>query len=324
MMAEIRTRTVRANGLEFLIDEAGEGDNVALLLHGFPESRLCWRHQLPTLASLGWRAVAPDLRGYGGTSRPLGRQAYRIDHLVEDAAQLFDALGAKRRVLIGHDWGGIIAWAFAIRRARPLDGLAVLNAPHPLAYAKAVRQWRQRLRSWYVLFFQLPWLPERLFGANHARRLARALERSARRDGTFPAEVMAHYRDNAAAPGALTAMINYYRANIDLRGMARGPGVNVPTLLLWGERDTALGPELITPSSRYADDIAVQRFPKASHWLPEEAPEQVNAALAEWLRELARSRPPASPARRSSLRRRPGRRPKLQRGPSCRGSPCPL
>jgi pimeloyl-ACP methyl ester carboxylesterase len=286
-MADIRTRTITANGLEFLVDEAGEGDRVALLLHGFPESRRCWRHQLPCLAELGWHAVAPDMRGYGGSSRPRGRRAYRIDNLVEDAAALFDALGAKQRLLIGHDWGGMIAWAFAIRRARPLDGMAILNAPHPLAYRKGVRHWRQRLRSWYVLFFQLPWLPERKLGADHAAGLARALERSARSPDTFPPEVMEQYRDNACQPGALTAMINYYRANRDIGAMARGPGVSAPTLLLWGEQDTALGPELITPSSRYVDDIAIERFPAMSHWLPEEAPGEVNAALAEWLRELS-------------------------------------
>jgi epoxide hydrolase 4 len=285
-MGEIRTRKVEANGLTFTVDECGEGEQVALLLHGFPESRICWRHQLPALAALGWRAVAPDLRGYGATSRPAGRAAYRIEHLVDDAAALFDALGAKQRLLVGHDWGGMVAWAYAIRRRQPLDGLAILNAPHPLVYAKAVRGWRQRLRSWYILVFQLPWLPEKLFGANRARRLAHAIRRSARRPETFPREVMEIYRDNAAEPGALTAMMNYYRANFSARTMGRGPGVNVPVLLLWGEKDTALGKEMIAPTEAYVSDLAIQRFPDISHWLPEEAPDGVNAALAEWLREL--------------------------------------
>jgi pimeloyl-ACP methyl ester carboxylesterase len=285
-MTEIRARTIEANGLTFAIDEAGEGDRVALLLHGFPESRRCWRHQLPALAALGWRAVAPDMRGYGGSSRPEAREAYRMEHLVEDAAALFDALGARQRLLIGHDWGGMVAWAFAIRRARPLDGLVLLNAPYPSVYAKAVRHWRQRLRSWYILFFQLPWLPERLFGANRAKRLARAIARSAGRPETFPRGIMEHYRDNASQPGALTAMINYYRANFNVRALTRGPGVEAPTLLLWGEKDTALGPELVQPTVAYVPDLAIQRFPEVSHWLPEEAPAEVNAAIAEWLREL--------------------------------------
>jgi pimeloyl-ACP methyl ester carboxylesterase len=282
-MAEITTRTIEANGLRFLIDEAGTGDRVALLLHGFPESRRCWRHQLPALADLGWHAVAPDMRGYGGSSRPTGRAAYRVDNLVEDTAALFDALGARQRLLIGHDWGGMIAWAFAIRRARPLDGIVILNAPHPRVYRNAVRHWRQRLRSWYVLFFQLPWLPERRLGADRAAAVGRLLRRSSRRAETFPLEIIEHYRDNAAAPGALTAMINYYRANLDVGAMARGPGVDAPMLLLWGEQDTALGPELVTPTASHVDDIAIQRFRDVSHWLPEEAPDEVNAALAEWL-----------------------------------------
>lgn len=286
-MAEIRTRTIQANGLEFLVDEAGEGDKVALLLHGFPESRRCWRHQLPALARLGWHAVAPDLRGYGGSSRPKHRAAYRIEHLVGDAAALFDALGAKQRLLIGHDWGGMVAWAFAIRRARPLDGLVILNAPYPSAYARIARRpGKQLLRSWYVLFFQLPWLPERLFGSHRAKRLARAIARSAKKPETFPRGVMEHYRDNASRPGALTAMLNYYRANLSMRELARGRGVDAPTLLLWGEQDTALGPELVQPTMSYVDDLAIQRFPQVSHWLPEEAPAEVNAAIAEWLREL--------------------------------------
>jgi pimeloyl-ACP methyl ester carboxylesterase len=136
-----------------------------------------------------------------------------------------------------------------------------------------------------VLFFQLPWLPERLFGKDRAKPLARAIARSAKRE-TFPRGVMEEYRDNASQPGALTAMINYYRANFNVRELARGPGVEAPTLLLWGEQDTALGPELVQPTVLYVDDLAIQRFPEVSHWLPEEAPAEVNAALAEWLREL--------------------------------------
>src|SRR5690606_31465877 len=122
-MTLVRTHSIHANDLQFEVDEAGEGDDVALLLHGFPESRRCWRHQLPMFVQQGWRVVAPDMRGYGGSSRPKERGAYHVDHLVADAAALFDSLGARRPVLIGHDWGGIVAWAFAIRQARPLAGL---------------------------------------------------------------------------------------------------------------------------------------------------------------------------------------------------------
>jgi epoxide hydrolase 4 len=284
-LAEIRTRTIEANGLRFTIDEAGEGERVALLLHGFPQSRRCWRHLLPAIAARGWRAVAPDMRGYGGSSRPARRAAYRIEHLVADAAGLFDALGASQRLLIGHDWGGIVAWAFAIRQARPLDGLAIVNAPHPAVFARVIRSgWRQRLRSWYVLFFQLPWLPELAMTRGHAAAVGKALRNSACRADTFPADVLAHYRDNAVVPGAITAMLNYYRANLDVVAMAEGHGVEVPTLLIWGERDHALGTELVGGTADYVPDLTIRRLPEVSHWVPEEAPAELDAALAAWLR----------------------------------------
>ena len=284
-MTEIGSRSIEANGLRFAIDEAGEGDRVALLLHGFPEGRLCWRHQLPALAALGWRAVAVDMRGYGQSSRPKGRDAYRIDHLVNDVAGLFDALGARRRLLVGHDWGGLVAWAAASRRVTPLDGLVIVNAPHPQVYAEVVRRsWRQRLRSWYVLYFRLPWLPEATITAGHARQLERALRQTASRPDVFPDEIMASYRDNASAPGAMTAMLDYYRVNRNF-GRFVGRGVEAPTLLLWGDHDVALGSELVPGTVAYVPDLTIRMLPGVSHWAPEEAPGQVNAAVREWLRD---------------------------------------
>ena len=282
-MTDISSRTIEANGLHFALDEAGEGDKVALFLHGFPESRLCWRHQLPALAALGWRAVAVDMRGYGQSSRPHGREAYRIERLVEDVAGLFDALGARQRLLVGHDWGGMVAWAAASRRVRPLDALVILNAPHPSVYADVIRRsWRQRFRSWYVLFFALPWLPEKLIAADHAQVLERALTRTSSDPHVFPPEIMARYRDNAAQPGAMTAMLNYYRANLNVRGYA-GPGVEAPTLLLWGDGDQALGPELVAPTADHVARLTIRIFRGVSHWVQEEAPDQVNAAVGDWL-----------------------------------------
>src|SRR4051812_11425604 len=176
-MAEIQTRRVRANGLTFTIDEAGGGDKVALLLHGFPESRAAWRAQLPYLAQLGWRAVACDLRGYGDTDRPSRKTDYRIGHLVDDVVALFEVLGASHRLLIGHDWGGVIAWQTALRPVA-LDGLVILNAPHPAIFRRVLRRnWRQKLRSWYVLFFQLPWLPETYLTGNNGQGLVQTLRR---------------------------------------------------------------------------------------------------------------------------------------------------
>lgn len=286
-MADIRTHQVLANGMSFTVDEAGEGDAVALLLHGFPESRRSWREQLPMLADLGWRAVAPDLRGYGGTSRPAERSAYVIDHLVEDAAALFDALGAKRRLLIAHDWGALIAWVFAIERARPLDGLVIMNVPHPAIYLDHIRrspaQW---LKSWYVLFFQLPWLPEALLTANRARAVGRSFSQSAIDPSCFTDEIIDHYRDNAAAPGAMTAMINYYRANVAQLGRwgpGRAPKIETPVLMVWGEQDPFLGVALTQGYQPYVADLTLVRLPGVSHWVQQEAAGRVNDVVSAWL-----------------------------------------
>ena len=281
----ITSRTIDANGLRFAIDECGSGNDIALCLHGFPESRHAWRYQLPELAALGWHAVAPDLRGYGGSSRPAGRSAYHLDHLVADTAALFDALGARRRLLVAHDWGALIAWVFAMRRIRALDGLIVMNVPHPKVFTDVLRaSRRQQLRSWYIAFFQLPWLPEALLGAAGARAIGRAFTGMAVDKTMFPPELLAHYRDNARQPGALTAMINYYRANVRAIGREPVTVIDVPTLMIWGDQDTALGIELTNGYEALVRDFTLRILPGVSHWVQQEAPYRVNAELRDWLR----------------------------------------
>ncbi|MDB5479192.1 MAG: epoxide hydrolase [Caulobacteraceae bacterium] len=285
-MAEVASRRLEANGLSFMVDEAGEGDDVALFLHGFPESRFSWRHQLPLLAGLGWRAIAPDLRGYGQSSRPLRTADYAIDHLVEDVAGLFEAAGARRRLLVGHDWGAGVAWAFALERRLPLDGLVIMNVPHPAVLARVMRaSWRQPLRSWYMAFFQLPGLPEAMMTANGARAIGRAFTGMAVDKSRFPPEITKVYRDNALIPGAMTAMINYYRANTALLGRWReaSPTIEVPTLMIWGEEDTALCIENTEGYEGLVSDFTLRRLPGVSHWVQQEAPETVNAILGAWV-----------------------------------------
>ncbi len=275
---------LRANGLDFACDVAGEGDDVALCLHGFPESRFSWRHQLPVLADAGWRAVAPDLRGYGGSSRPVGKAAYHIDHLVDDVVGMFDALGGRRRLLVAHDWGAVIAWVVAMRRAVPLDGLIIMNVPHPTVFRDLIRHyWPQRLKSWYVAFFQIPWLPEFLLRQRRAEGIANAFRNMAVDKSAFPPDVLDHYRHNALAPGALTAMINYYRANLGILDETSAP-IEVPTLMLWGEEDTALDVKLTEGYGPHVQDFTLRRFPQVSHWVQQEAPGPVNAAMLDWLR----------------------------------------
>jgi pimeloyl-ACP methyl ester carboxylesterase len=237
---------------------------------------------LPALAALGWRAVAPDLRGYGASSRPAGKPAYRIERLAEDVAGLFDALGAKRRVLIGHDWGGAIAWAAALAGV-PLDGLVILNAPHPTRFHQALKTWDQRRRSWYMAFFQLPWLPEWLLTRDHGRPLIRGL---ARQSADFPPDLLEQMRRNVAAPGAATAMLDYYRANIPrlAKGAAEVPRIECPTLLLWGEDDIYLSPTLASGNEAFVAHLTVRRLPGVSHWVQQDAPDTVNTLIADWAR----------------------------------------
>ncbi len=285
-MVTVSTRQIHANGLTFTVDEAGTGDDVAILLHGFPESRFSWRHQIPLLAALGWRVIAPDLRGYGGSDRPPLKRDYHIDHLVEDVAALFDGAGARRRLLVGHDWGAMVAWVFAMDKRLPLDGLIIMNVPHPAVFAHAIKTVpAQRKKSWYVGFFQLPFLPEWMMTRRKAQAVADAFSGMAVDKSRFPSEVTDVYRANALVPGAMTAMINYYRANRDLIGRYGGatPLIEVPTLMVWGEDDTAIDIACTEGYERYVADLTLKLLPGVSHWVQQEAPEKVNIVLKDWI-----------------------------------------
>jgi pimeloyl-ACP methyl ester carboxylesterase len=284
------TITVKANGLEFEVEEWGSGDRLALCLHGFPEHAHSWRLQGPMLADLGYRVWAPNQRGYGKTSRPRDMMAYSLKHLLADVAALIDASGAKSVTLIAHDWGAIVAWWFAIRNARPLEKLVIMNVPHPVLFRDVAKNLpAQRKKSWYVRFFQFPWLPEFMLGRNRAARIARMIRGSAVDKSRFPRDVLDVYRENAAQPGALTAMINWYRANFRGGGIREQmklgiPVIDVPTLMVWGEEDVALCKETTYGTERYVRDLTLRYLPGVSHWVQQEAPETVNAMLAAFLR----------------------------------------
>jgi pimeloyl-ACP methyl ester carboxylesterase len=287
---QVRSERVRANGLDFHVLVCGEGDRLALCLHGFPELGYSWRHQMGVLASLGYRVWAPDLRGYGRTDRPTRLEDYAIETLMEDVGALIDASGAKETTLIAHDWGAIIAWQFAVSQIRELKRLIILNGP-----ALRPRQERPGLfsrqfwRFYYVLLFQIPWLPEWLMSVGDYRTIERMFRGPAtHQPERFTDDVIAVYKEGAARPGALTAMINYYRALVRGGGMKRMeaagfPIIEVPTLILWGERDPILPPEMIAEAKSWAADLTVRFISDAGHWLQQEAPEAVNEELRRWL-----------------------------------------
>jgi epoxide hydrolase 4 len=284
----ITTRRVEANGFAFAVDEAGSGDRLTLCLHGFPESRFSWRAQMPALAELGFRVWAPDLRGYGETEpKPQDVDSYRMDWLLEDVAALIDAADAREVVLIAHDWGAAVAWTFAARKVRPLSRLVIMNVPHPAVFAQVLRHSpKQMLRSWYMAFFQIPRLPERLLLANDARAIRRAFSGMAKDKSRFPQAVLDRYAADAQRPGAMTGMINWYRAAARHSDFMREPwpSIEIPTLVIWGEADAALGVETLEGTDAFVTDLQIKRLPGVSHWVQQEAPEAVNALMADWLR----------------------------------------
>lgn len=284
----IATEFIDAGELRFEVLTAGDPDaeRLALLLHGFPEQAYSWRHQIPLLARLGYRVWAPNQRGYGHTSRPAERSAYHIDRLLDDVAALIDAAGKKSVTLIGHDWGGIVGWTFALRKLRPLDRFVVMNLPHPQRFYEALQHKRQRRRSLYAAFFQLPWLPEFFFKRKGARMIGEAFRSMAIDKSRFPEEVLDVYRSAALEPGAMTAMLNWYRANRFTSTFERAtPMLETKTLMIWGEADTALGIEMTYETDVLVRDFTLRYLPNASHWVQQDAPEAVNEILEAWLRD---------------------------------------
>lgn len=281
---------VEANGQRFETLIAGKGGSkLAVLLHGFPESNHSWRFQIPLLVKLGYEVWAPNLRGYGLSSKPARLRDYAIEHLMEDVAQLIDQASEGRPVsLIAHDWGALVAWAFAASNQRPLERLVILNVPHPGRLAEGLRTWKQLKKSWYVFFFQLPWLPERLMAAGGAKAIGRAFSALAMDQTNFGPEDLQVYRDNALIPGAMTAMVNYYRAAARTKGFRnftrdKVSPITVPTLMIWGEEDLALGVELTDGYEGLVQDFTLFRLKGVGHWVQQEAPEIVNTHLEGWL-----------------------------------------
>jgi epoxide hydrolase 4 len=265
--------------------QAGRGPLV-VLLHGFPEFWYAWRHQLAALAAAGFRALAPDLRGYNESAKPPGVEAYRVERLADDIAGLIAHAGDARAHVVGHDWGGLVAWWLAMHRPDLVGRLAILNAPHPAALLRELRTPGQLLRSWYTFFFQLPALPELVLRAGDYALLGRLLRRQPARPGAFTEEDIRRYKEALSRPGALTAALNYYRAAFRHRGeQARAlRPVVAPTLLIWGERDRYLGVRLTERLEGWVPDLRVERLPEASHWVQSDAPEQVNQLLVEFFR----------------------------------------
>jgi pimeloyl-ACP methyl ester carboxylesterase len=274
------------NGVRLHYVEAGEGPLV-VLLHGFPQFWYAWRYQIPALARAGYRVIALDMRGYNLSEKPRGVRHYDVDALAADAAALVQRLDPAGATLIGHDWGGAVAWRAAERHPAAVRRLVILNAPHPATFARELRTPSQLLRSSYILFFQLPWIPELVIRARNFALLGRVLRRDPARPHAFTDEDVRRHKEALARPGALTAALDYYRAAarrprgvLDPRGAAR---VEQPALVIWGDRDRYLRPELTRGLERWVPHVRVEHLADASHWVMDDAPERVNELVLRFV-----------------------------------------
>ena len=264
----------------------GNGPPV-LLLHGFPENWRSWQRQIPALVTAGFSVLVPDLRGYNLSGRPTQKNAYQLDHLVADVVALVQATGHPRAHVVGHDWGGIIAWTFADKHPELVDKLVILNAPHLKIYLEKVRHPRQMFKSWYMLFFLLSYLPELALSAGNFKAIRDMFKLRPARKTAFTDTDIEQYIDALSQPGALTAALNYYRANFTIanaRRFARLAPLSMETLIIWGELDPALGIELLEGLDHVAPCSRVHRIRDASHWVQNETPKEVNQVLIDFLR----------------------------------------
>jgi epoxide hydrolase 4 len=273
--------------------EAGEGPLV-LLLHGFPQFWYEWRHQIPALVEAGFRVVAPDMRGYNLSDKPPGVGAYRVQVLARDVERLILACGEQTAAVVGHDWGAIVAWFAAMRYPKRVGRLAILNVPHPARFMDGLLSAQQLLRSSYVFFFQIPWLPEEVIRAGNFTLLRSVLSRDPVRPGALTVEDIERSTEAMARPGVLTATLNYYRA------LLRHPRetqtllerIEAPVLVIWGEKDRALSRWLANPPLLWVPNLLrVERLPEASHWVAEDRPREVNALLLDFLHSPLSSLP---------------------------------
>lgn len=267
------------DGLTFDVTDDGPADGRAVVaLHGFPEDRHCWDLLRPALTASGYRVLAPDQRGYSPGARPRGRRPYAVSELAADVLALADVAGADTFDVIGHDWGAVVAWELAARHPRRIRTLTALSVPHPGAFAESLVRSFQLVHSWYMLAFQIPWLPEWLLRASGPERAVAQLEK----DGLDPGT--AHrYALRMQEPADMTGPINWYRA-LPLSGRRPLPDVERPTLMVWGEADRYVTRSAVGRCGRHVGGpYRFQALPGASHWLPSGFADRIAPLILEHL-----------------------------------------
>ncbi|WP_157729846.1 alpha/beta fold hydrolase [Bacterioplanes sanyensis] len=260
------------------------GNPLVVLLHGFPECWATWRHQIAPLVNAGYRVLVPNMIGYGHSDKPSKIADYRMDMICDDVRAVIRAAGYERCHLVGHDWGGAIAWWFGIHYSDELLSLSILNAPHPRAFLSQLRSSpKQLLKSWYIFFFQLPWLPEWVIRMGNYRMLADAIKTTSN-PGAYQPQDWQQLNEHWRIPGALTAKLNYYRAMLRYRPKIAGKAmVSAPTQILWGEKDLALTLSMAESSQQRTVNGRLITYPDATHWLAHDKPQEINERLLEWI-----------------------------------------
>jgi pimeloyl-ACP methyl ester carboxylesterase len=272
---------ITTNGIRLHYVTQGEG-SLMLMLHGFPEFWYSWRHQIPEFAK-DHQVVALDLRGYNDSDKPQAQSAYVMAEFVQDVKGVIQGLGYDRAILVGHDWGGAIAWNFAYAYPDLVEKLIILNLPHPAKFAEGLRTPQQLLRSWYMGLFQIPLLPEFLIQLDDFRLLELILKGMAINKNIFTDADIAAYKNAFAKAGSLTAALNYYRNLLQQAILETSWTVlNVPTLMIWAEQDIALGKELTYGTEQYVRDFRIHYIPNCSHWVQQEQPQLVNQYMREF------------------------------------------
>lgn len=287
----MQSQFVKTNHITLHVMTDGPEDGTpVILLHGFPEFHYGWRKQVPALVNAGFRVIVPDQRGYNVSDKPKGISSYDVNILAEDVIGLLDHFGIEKVFLVGHDWGAVVAWTAALNHPNRLKGLVILNVPHPDVMTDFIlHNSAQRKKSWYVFFFQIPLFVEWILSRNDFRNMKRMLVGSGRKS-TFTLQDLMEYKKAWLQPGALTGMLNWYRAAVR-RGIRyafvqKTPArrVTVPTLMLWGKQDVALSHEMVEPSIKLCDEGKAVLFEKATHWVQHDEADAVNQNLIEFLR----------------------------------------
>lgn len=294
MTGNVEHHYANINGIKLHYAAAGTGPLI-LFIHGFPEFWYAWKEQLAEF-SRDHRAVAPDTRGYNLSDKPSDVKAYRPKHLVEDLRQLIDHLSGRPCIVVAHDWGGAVAWNLAIQHPDYVSKLIIINSPHPFAFARALKHDPEQMAASEYMLLLRSSKAERVMSEDNFRRLEAMLRRG---NTAWPTETdMACYREAWSRPGALTGGLNYYRASPLHPASAEEPGataldldpaqftVNVPTLVVWGEQDAALRPQLLDGLEQLVPNLTIERIPEGSHWVAHEFPDRVHRAIRRFIGAL--------------------------------------